>query len=112
MTASAKPDPCLISVTTDGTQSSDCPAAATVTAHGTHSGKGPTRRIVGVASLRPKLATKSAPQDSTTLTPLSPRHTHRQRPHQSYRRRDLVAPEDNPVVNHDAWTCSLSHNTA
>lgn len=77
MTAAAKLDSCLVSATI----SSACPAAATITAHGTHTGKGPTSRIVGVVSSRPKHTTKIAPPDSTTPTPLSPRHAHRRSPH-------------------------------
>ena len=59
VTALAKLSARLVSVSTDGTHLSARALTATTTAHGTHTGKGHTRGIVGVASSRPKTAPSS-----------------------------------------------------
>ena len=70
VTSPAKPDSRSVSATTDDTHLSARALTATTTAQGTHSGKGPTRRIVGVTSPR-----RSTPRRAPRR-PLRPR-THR-----------------------------------
>ena len=88
VTAWAKLSAQLTSVTTSGTRPSAYPSTVTTTAQGTHTGKGPTRGIVGVASSR----LRKAP--SWTTTPAPTPHTTDRRPPSAPGR---AGHEDNPA---------------